>query len=57
MDVTSAFLNGTLEEEVFMQQPEGYKFKGETQLVCKLKQSLYGLSKGPDVGTLLFILA
>ena len=47
MDVTSAFLNGTLEEEVFMQQPEGYKSEGETQLVCKLKRSLYGLKQAP----------
>ena len=47
MDVTSAFLNGTLEEEVFMQQPEGYKSEGETQLVCKLKRSLYELKQAP----------
>uniref|UniRef100_A0A1X7VXK3 Reverse transcriptase Ty1/copia-type domain-containing protein n=1 Tax=Amphimedon queenslandica TaxID=400682 RepID=A0A1X7VXK3_AMPQE len=48
MHVTSAFLTGTLEEEVFMQQPEGcYKSEGDTQLVCRLKQRLYGLKQVP----------
>ena len=43
MDVTTAFLNGELEEEVFMHQPEGFVTKGQEHLVCKLKQSIYGL--------------
>ena len=47
MDVTTAFLNGTLEEEVFMQQPEGYEVKGEEKLVCRLKKSIYGLKQSP----------
>ena len=47
LDVTTAFLNGTLEEEVFMKQPEGYETKSKEQLVCRLKKSIYGLKQSP----------
>ena len=47
MDVISAFLNGDLEEEVYMTQPEGFKVKGKERLVCRLKHSLYGLKQTP----------
>ena len=47
MDVTSAFLNGDLEEEVYMKQPEGFTVKGKEHLVCKLKRSIYGLKQSP----------
>ena len=47
MDVTSTFLNGDLEEEVYMTQPEGFKVKGKEHLVCRLKRSLYGLMQAP----------
>ena len=43
MDVKYAFLNGILEEEVYVEQPRGYIVKGEEDKVCKLKNSLYGL--------------
>ncbi|KAJ9566010.1 hypothetical protein OSB04_001976 [Centaurea solstitialis] len=47
MDVTTAFLNGELEEEIFMHQPEGFVFPGKEGHVCKLIKSLYGLKQSP----------
>jgi hypothetical protein len=35
MDVKSAYLNGDLEEDIYMEQPEGYVTAGKEQLVCK----------------------
>lgn len=43
MDVKTAILNGDLEEEVYMDQPEGFKVPEKENLVCKLKKSVYGL--------------
>ena len=45
MDVVTAFLNGELDEEIYMQQPEGYVRPGEENLVCRLRKSLYGLKQ------------
>ena len=47
VDVTTAFLNGELEEEVFMEQPDGFVTPGREGLVCKLKKSIYGLEQSP----------
>ncbi|CAI5973150.1 unnamed protein product [Closterium sp. NIES-65] len=45
MDVTTAFLNGLLEEEIFLAQPEG--FGDGSGRVLKLKKALYGLNQAP----------
>jgi acid phosphatase class B len=47
MDITSAFLNGDLKEEVYIKQPEGFTVKGKEHFVCKLNRSLYGLKQSP----------
>ena len=47
MDVKSAFLNGDLTEEVYMEQPLGFQVKGKETLVCRLKKALYGLKQAP----------
>lgn len=44
-DVNTAFLYGTLQEEVYLEQPEG--FNDGTGRVCRLKKSLYGLKQSP----------
>jgi len=41
-DIKIAFLNGDLEEEIYMEQLEGFTYEGE-HLVCKFHKSLYGL--------------
>ncbi|RVX15068.1 Retrovirus-related Pol polyprotein from transposon TNT 1-94 [Vitis vinifera] len=45
MDVKTTFLNGNLDEDIYMEQPEGFAKKGNEHLVCKLKKSIYGLKQ------------
>ena len=45
--MTTAFLNGTLEDEVYMQQPKGFECQGKEEFVCKLNKSIYGLKQSP----------
>ena len=45
MDVKTAFLNGHLEECIYMIQPEGFIAKGQERKVCKLLRSIYGLKQ------------
>ena len=45
MDVKTAFLNGELDEEIYMDQPLYFESKGQERKVCKLKRSIYGLKQ------------
>jgi len=47
MDAKTTFLHGDLEEEIYMEQPEGFLVKGKEDYVCRLKKSLYGLKQAP----------
>jgi transposase InsO family protein len=48
VDISHAYLNGTLEEEIYMQQPEGFEVGGPDH-VCRLRKSLYGLKQAGRV--------
>lgn len=43
LDVKTTFLHGDLEEQIFVEQPEGFKVHGKEDQVCFLKRSLYSL--------------
>ena len=47
LDVKKIFLHGDLEEEIYMQHPEGFVEKRKEHLVFRLKKSLYGLKQAP----------
>eukprot|EP00253_Pinus_taeda_P033549 PITA_33549 len=47
MDVKSTFLNGDLEEEVYIEQLDGFILGNDPNLVCRLKKALYGLKQAP----------
>ncbi|POM69721.1 LOW QUALITY PROTEIN: putative transposable element [Phytophthora palmivora] len=49
MDVKTAFLNGSLDVEIFMEQPEGFASKDKPGSVCRLRKSLYTLKQAPKV--------
>lgn len=52
MDVNTSILNGDLEEEVYMTQPEGFVTTGKEILVYKLKKSIYGVKQASIKGIL-----
>ena len=45
IDVKTTFLHGDLEEKIYMERPEGFDVKGKKEVVCRLKNSLYGLKR------------
>jgi len=45
MDVKTAFLNGDIEETIYMVHPENFVFGDSKSMVCKLKKSIYGLKQ------------
>lgn len=47
MDVKCAFLKGDLEEEVYIEQPDGFSLTNDQYMVCRLRRALYGLKKAP----------
>ena len=47
MDVKTTFLNGEIEEEVYIEQPDGFMIHEKESHVCKLKKALYGLKQAP----------
>ncbi|KAK9024844.1 hypothetical protein V6N11_064750 [Hibiscus sabdariffa] len=54
MDVKTAFLNGKLEEDIYMTQPEGFVSSYNAGKVCKLQRSIYGLKQASRSWNLCF---
>jgi hypothetical protein len=55
MDVKTAFLNGNIDEELYMVQPEGFLDPKNAGKVCKLQRSVYGLKQASRGWNLCFI--
>lgn len=47
LDVKNTFFHGDLEETIYIDQPEGFLYKGKEDHVCQLKKSFYGLKQSP----------
>ena len=47
LDIKNVFLHGDLQEEVYVEQPPGFVVQGETEKICHLRKSLYGLKQSP----------
>ena len=47
MDVKTTFLNGFIEEEVYIEKPHGFEVEDRRTYVCKLKKAMYGLKQAP----------
>ena len=55
INVKTAFLNGYLEQYIYMEQPEGFKEQDQEQKVCKLLKSIYGLKQASRSWNLRFV--
>jgi hypothetical protein len=49
MDVKTTLLNGNIEQEVFVEKPDGFVLHNKGTHVCKLRKALHGLKKAPRV--------
>jgi hypothetical protein len=47
MDVKTTFLNGVIEEEMYIKKPQGFEVEDRKSHVCKWKKALYGFKKAP----------
>jgi hypothetical protein len=47
MDVNTTFLNGEMEEEVYIEQPQGFEVLSKDTHICRLNKALYGLKQAP----------
>jgi hypothetical protein len=47
MDVKTTFLNGEIEDEVYIEQPDGFMIHKKESHVCRLKKAMYGLKQAP----------
>ena len=47
MDVKTTFLNGIMQDKVYVEQPQGFEIHGRESHVCRLKKALYGLKQAP----------
>ena len=47
MDVKTTFLNGIIQEEIYIEQPQGFEIHDKETHVCRLKKALYGLKQAP----------
>ena len=51
MDIKTSFLNRVIEEEVYIEQPEGFDVENRETHVCRLHRALYGSSRHLEHGT------
>ena len=47
MDMKTNFLNGPIEEELYIEQPQGFETDDREAYVCRLNKALYGLKQAP----------